>query len=61
MLAEKISYAPKLKCGCRGCRQIAADSIYKANTDEIVRQQCRAREEAERRECLYFICIDQIV
>ena len=30
--------------------QEAADSIYKANTDEIVRQQCRAREEAERRE-----------
>ena len=30
--------------------QEAADSIYKANADEIVRQQCRAREEAERRE-----------
>ena len=28
----------------------AADSIYKANADDIVRQQCRAREEAERRE-----------
>ena len=30
--------------------QEAADSIFKANADEIVRQQCRAREEAERRE-----------
>ena len=30
--------------------QEAADSIYKANADEIVCQQCRAREEAERRE-----------
>lgn len=30
--------------------QEAADSIYNANADEIVRQQCRAREEAERRE-----------
>ena len=28
----------------------AADSIYKANTEEIVRQQCLAREDAERRE-----------
>lgn len=28
----------------------AADSIYKANAEEIVRQQCRAREDAERRE-----------
>ena len=28
----------------------AADSIYKANSEEIVRQQCRAREDAERRE-----------
>ena len=28
--------------------QEAADSIYKANADELVRQQCRAREEAER-------------
>lgn len=28
----------------------AADSLYKANADEIVRQQCRAREDAERRE-----------
>jgi len=28
----------------------AADFIYKANADDIVRQQCRAREEAERRE-----------
>lgn len=30
--------------------QEAADSIYQANADEIVRQQCRAREEAECRE-----------
>lgn len=30
--------------------QEAADSIYKANAEEIVRQQCRAREDAERRE-----------
>ena len=30
--------------------QEAADSIYKANSEEIVRQQCRAREDAERRE-----------
>ena len=28
----------------------AANSIYIANADEIVRQQCRAREEAERYE-----------
>lgn len=28
----------------------AADSIYRANAEEIVRQQCRAREDAERRE-----------
>ena len=28
----------------------AADSIYQANTEEIVRQQCLAREDAERRE-----------
>lgn len=28
----------------------AADSIYMANADEIVRQRCLAREEAERRE-----------
>ena len=30
--------------------QEAAESLYVANTDEIVRQQCRAREDAERRE-----------
>ena len=30
--------------------QEAADSIYKANADEIVRQQCEARKEAERYE-----------
>ena len=30
--------------------QEAADSIYIANADEIVRQRCLAREEAERRE-----------
>ena len=28
----------------------AADSLYVANADEIVRQQCQAREDAERRE-----------
>ena len=28
----------------------AANSIYKANAEEIVRQQCRAREDAEHRE-----------
>lgn len=28
----------------------AADSLYEANADEIIRQQCRARHEAERRE-----------
>lgn len=28
----------------------AANSIYQANAEEIVRQQCRAREDAERRE-----------
>ena len=28
----------------------AAESLYVANADEIVRQQCRAREDAERRE-----------
>ena len=30
--------------------QEAAESIYMANADEIVRQQCRAREDAERLE-----------
>ena len=30
--------------------QEAAESLYIANADEIVRQQCRAREDAERRE-----------
>ena len=30
--------------------QEAAESIYIANADDIVRQQCRAREEAERYE-----------
>lgn len=28
----------------------AAESLYVANSDEIVRQQCRARQDAERRE-----------
>ena len=28
--------------------QEAAESLYVANADEIVRQQCRAREDAER-------------
>ena len=28
----------------------AAENLYIANSDEIVRQQCRAREDAERRE-----------
>ena len=30
--------------------QEAAQSLYVANADEIVRQQCRARADAERRE-----------
>ena len=30
--------------------QEAANSLYVANADEIVREQCRAREDAERRE-----------
>ena len=30
--------------------QEAAKSLYVANADEIVREQCRAREDAERRE-----------
>ena len=30
--------------------QEAANSLYAANADEIVREQCRAREDAERRE-----------
>ena len=30
--------------------QDAANSLYAANADEIVREQCRAREDAERRE-----------
>lgn len=30
--------------------QEAASSLYVANADEIVRQQCIAREDAERRE-----------
>ena len=30
--------------------QEAADSLYVANADEIIRQQCQAREDAERRE-----------
>ena len=30
--------------------QEAAESLYVANADEIIRQQCRAREDAERRE-----------
>ena len=30
--------------------QEAAESLYVANADEIVRQQCVAREDAERRE-----------
>ena len=39
MLAENNEYL-----------QEAAESLYVANADEIVRQQCRAREDAERRE-----------
>lgn len=31
----------------------AAESIYKANADDILMQKCRAREEAERRERTY--------
>lgn len=30
--------------------QEAAESLYTANADEIIRQQCIAREDAERRE-----------
>ena len=30
--------------------QEAAESLYVANADEIVREQCQAREDAERRE-----------
>ena len=39
MLAEKSEYL-----------QEAAQSVYMANAEEIVRQKCRAREEAERHE-----------
>ncbi len=39
MLAENNEYL-----------QEAADSLYVANAEEIVRQQCRAREDAERHE-----------
>lgn len=39
MLAENNEYLKE-----------AAESLYRANADEIVRQQCRAREDAERRE-----------
>ena len=39
MLAEKNEYL-----------QEAAQSVYVANADELVRQKCRAREEAERHE-----------
>ncbi|MBQ8559582.1 MAG: Rpn family recombination-promoting nuclease/putative transposase [Tyzzerella sp.] len=39
MLAEKSEFL-----------QEAAQSVYVANADEIVRQKCRAREEAERHE-----------
>lgn len=39
MLAEKNEYLKE-----------AAQSVYVANADEMVRQKCRAREEAERHE-----------
>ena len=39
MLAERDEYLEE-----------TVESLYKANADEIVRQQCRAREDAERRE-----------
>ena len=39
MLAENNEYL-----------QEAAESLYVANADEIVRQQCQAREDAEKRE-----------
>ena len=39
MLAEKNEYL-----------QEAAQSVYMANAEEIVRQKCRAREDAERHE-----------
>ena len=39
MLAEKNEYL-----------QEAAQAVYMANAEEIVRQKCRAREDAERHE-----------
>lgn len=39
MLAENNEYMEEV-----------AEALYVANADEIVRQQCRAREDAERRE-----------
>ena len=39
MLAENNEYMEEI-----------AEALYVANADEIVRQQCRAREDAERRE-----------
>ena len=40
----------KMLAGDNEYLQEAAESLYVANADEIVRQQCRAREDAERRE-----------
>ena len=40
----------KMVAGDNEFLQEAAESLYVANADEIVRQQCRAREDAERRE-----------
>ena len=40
----------KMFAGDNEYLQEEAESLYVANADEIVRQQCRAREDAERRE-----------
>ena len=43
----------KMIAGKNEYLQEAAESLYIANADEIVRQQCRAREDAERKERTY--------
>ncbi len=40
----------KMLAGNNEFLQEAAESLYVANADDIVRQQCRAREDAEKRE-----------
>ena len=40
----------KMLAGDNEYLQEAAESLYVANADEVVRQQCQAREDAERRE-----------